>query len=516
MTVIKPEVEPGDEDPGPSDSISPINNEESSVSEALKHLPLANNVQKCTTSFFSVLSNLSPSFGAPGGLTPTDWTDEKIMAFTSGVAKEFDRYTIWSVNMGTYENGHSSLDYRLRDASNVSKQVCSLVNDLIETLQDSLKIINGDKEPWNQISDENRTINDDEVEDENFDFDTELEQSLADIENIVDCLYRLSSVISDPSPHDRLILAPRTNVMIELSSDIQHIKSIIPKADEELIRRLGKANFQRRIYFSSRKAQHDPPRTDPNIGKDVALKSSNFPPTSTVAFSEAIFLKAKYYTQQDDQALEESNANVELTHTALQPGAAGTSGTQEPSSEGLSLSRCPFCWAIVCINDWFEWKKHIFTDLRPYICIEAKCRDSERLFESQYRWIQHVRRSHWMNWQCAAGCSTSSTSKEDLAHHLETHHADLTPTHLESLIALSERPGLGFRELECPLCLQRLTTGCQYQEHIRRHQEWIALFTLPTEYNYEDKYSETTSQGSEEPWTTQQYLHGVRVGWMLH
>lgn len=103
-----------------------------------------------------------------------------------------------------------------------------------------------------------------------------------------------------------------------------------------------------------------------------------------------------------------------------------------------------------------------------------------------------------MIWECAAGCSTSFTSKNDLACHLETHHANLAPTHLESLIGLSERPGSGFRESKCPLCSQKLTTESRYQEHIGRHQEWIALFTLPTKSHFEDKDPETTSHDSEE------------------
>lgn len=52
------------------------------------------------------------------------------------VKDKFDRFKLWSQNIGAHRTGRSSLDYRLRDASNLRKQAIDLVGDLAQTLED--------------------------------------------------------------------------------------------------------------------------------------------------------------------------------------------------------------------------------------------------------------------------------------------------------------------------------------------------------------------------------------------
>lgn len=84
-----------------------------------------------------------------------------------------------------------------------------------------------------------------------------------------------------------------------------------------------------------------------------------------------------------------------------------------------------------------------------------------------------------MQWVCTAGCSTSFDREVDLVRHLQAHHDDLVNGHLDTLVALSRRPGLGFHEMECPFCLEMLTTEVHYQRHIGYHQELLAFLALP-------------------------------------
>jgi hypothetical protein len=53
------------------------------------------------------------------------------------VEDELGRFRIWSGNIGAHRRGRSSLDYRLRDASHISRRVIGLLQDLNETLRDS-------------------------------------------------------------------------------------------------------------------------------------------------------------------------------------------------------------------------------------------------------------------------------------------------------------------------------------------------------------------------------------------
>lgn len=59
------------------------------------------------------------------GQTSSEWAKD-----------ECDRFKLWSQNIGAHRKGRSSLDYRLRDASNLRKQAVDLVGDLAQALED--------------------------------------------------------------------------------------------------------------------------------------------------------------------------------------------------------------------------------------------------------------------------------------------------------------------------------------------------------------------------------------------
>lgn len=56
---------------------------------------------------------------------------------------EFGRFRVWSGNLGVLQKGHSSLDYRLRDAPLLSNEVSKLLKELEANLHagKSLKIL---------------------------------------------------------------------------------------------------------------------------------------------------------------------------------------------------------------------------------------------------------------------------------------------------------------------------------------------------------------------------------------
>lgn len=93
--------------------------------------------QNCKRSFLSVLSSTSKSPTRKAASRALDGSsDTENEVFVSGVSDAFDRYKIWSADIGLYENGLNSIELCLRDASNVSKHVSSLLDDLTDSLQD--------------------------------------------------------------------------------------------------------------------------------------------------------------------------------------------------------------------------------------------------------------------------------------------------------------------------------------------------------------------------------------------
>ena len=51
--------------------------------------------------------------------------------------REFDRFTMWTSNIGAHKRGQSSLDFRLRDAAHIRDAVLSMLGDLQELITDS-------------------------------------------------------------------------------------------------------------------------------------------------------------------------------------------------------------------------------------------------------------------------------------------------------------------------------------------------------------------------------------------
>lgn len=62
-------------------------------------------------------------------------------SFSSALANQFQRFGLWAKNLGLYDLGHSSLDYRFRDAPTVHKYARKLLDDLEKSIYQSMSAI---------------------------------------------------------------------------------------------------------------------------------------------------------------------------------------------------------------------------------------------------------------------------------------------------------------------------------------------------------------------------------------
>jgi hypothetical protein len=85
---------------------------------------IADHVFSCLKSFKSVTSIACEEPGGQGDSKNPEWK----------IGDEMLRFRVWSGNLGAHQQGKSSLDYRLRDASHLSTQVKSLLEDLKDAL----------------------------------------------------------------------------------------------------------------------------------------------------------------------------------------------------------------------------------------------------------------------------------------------------------------------------------------------------------------------------------------------
>lgn len=91
---------------------------------------IADHVSACLQEFNSLCNSLAIwADSAPEKGTQSDISLLKLQ-------NELSRFKVWSGNIGAHKKGRSSLDHRLRDASNIRDQVLELLEDLRESLKD--------------------------------------------------------------------------------------------------------------------------------------------------------------------------------------------------------------------------------------------------------------------------------------------------------------------------------------------------------------------------------------------
>jgi hypothetical protein len=136
-------------------------------------------------------------------------------------------------------------------------------------------------------------------------------------------------------------------------------------------------------------------------------------------------------------------------------------------------------------------RKHLFSDLCPYICVELECPAPDQDFQHRHQWIDHMRKYHWILWTCCLGCDDTFAYLEGMVAHLtHVHSVAVTSASFRTLLSVCEKPKPTDDSAECPLCKETVDSFDQYQRHIAHHQEDLALFTLPQHSGNDDEMSD--------------------------
>ncbi|RYC86508.1 hypothetical protein BFJ63_vAg10650 [Fusarium oxysporum f. sp. narcissi] len=454
---------------------------------------IADHVSACLQEFNSLCS--SPAIWTDS--IPDEGTQSDISLVK--LQNELSRFKVWSGNIGAHRKGRSSLDHRLRDASNIRDQVVELLEDLRESLQDAKDILTGQTTPWDQDLPP-ADFSDDDSDQEPFQDgasgNSELSQIFAATVEDINCLFRLSVSIHNPSPHDRFKKACLTDTSGYEPFDVQHVCNKLSKAPKPIAERLGKAISRRRQYFKYRELHHD------KLAGGLELDDKD-QMQSTVASS-----LPKKLNVNEPISLEESlddTSDAGRSQTSWATSAANPERRKIPALPAGAENgpfECPFCFMMVSIASRNHWKKHVFSDLFPYICVELGCPAPDQDFQRRHQWAGHIKKHHWRTWACKLGCGTTFESSKDMKRHLAQKHSEAAEgTHLDSLLTICEKPKSENEPADCPLCGDRQSSFKQYQRHVGRHQEDLALFALPHLPGEEDEKndeSDSESVGKEE------------------
>ena len=345
-----------------------------------------------------------------------DYTREGEVSSTTW-GDELGRLRVWAANIGAHQTGQSSLDFRLRDASHISTHISKLLRDLEQSLHDV----------FDELSEKNvETSEDDELSaawpsDQST---TELQQLHSEVVNIIDCLYQLSMVLRKPAQHDMLV-GSRTKDKEEFEYyDQEHVRNMHPKTEKQVVQRLGRAITRRRKYLFYRERHHR--KLEKGIEEVQGIQRTI---TGSV-LSETIATEFK--TPNLDFEETSSNTGTQTSYApSLIDGGRITIPPPPKESIGGKPFECPYCFFVMDIKSKSAWIRHIFKDIKPYVCTFPDCSIPDRLYDSRREWYSHETTEH------------------------------------------------GREDFQCHLCKDILRSSKHYERHVGRHLEELALFVLP-------------------------------------
>ena len=144
-----------------------------------------------------------------------------------------------------------------------------------------------------------------------------------------------------------------------------------------------------------------------------------------------------------------------------------------------------------------QQRKHVFRDLRPYVCTYRDCLNAEKLYVTRHDWLYHEGQLHQRSWICASNCNWKFQSPHLLKQHmLDCHSGMFAESQISVLIDLCERPADPDERAACPLCGEKSTLRA-LRIHVASHLEVIALFVLPVK-TYEHN-TDADSDHAENP-----------------
>ncbi|KAF4450948.1 Zinc finger transcription factor ace1 [Fusarium austroafricanum] len=405
---------------------------------------IAEHVTACLQGFNGLCSSPSICVDVSDANTPHSSNDISLLKLQN----ELSRFKVWSGNIGAHRKGRSSLDHRLRDASNIRDQLVELLQDLKESLQD------GETTPWEKELSPDLMSDDDSDGGFSFQMDSptpsELSQIFTAIVEDINCLLRLSVSIHNPSPHDRFKKAALTDTSNYEHFDVEHVRNKLTKASKPIAERLGKAISRRRQYFKYWELHHE--KLASGLEEDDKYQIQ-----STVASS---LPKKLNLDEPISLEVEEDDASdAGRSQTSWATSAVNTERRKLPALPPEARNgpfECPFCFMMISISSRHLWKKHVFSDLFPYICVELGCPAPDQDFQRRHQWADHVNKHLWKTWNCSLGCNKAFDSYEEMKRHLKQKHSTVAEsTHLDSLIAMCEKPKPNSDAAECPLCKEK-------------------------------------------------------------
>ncbi|RAH41954.1 uncharacterized protein BO95DRAFT_505362 [Aspergillus brunneoviolaceus CBS 621.78] len=205
---------------------------------------------------------------------------------------------------------------------------------------------------------------------------------------------------------------------------------------------------------------------------------------------------------QDDSPMHipRQNLNPVTFVLAMRDAAQEEHPPPPPLAPGQEEFECPYCRfklpaARYASHD--AWRKHVLTDLEPYICIFDACTEEANTFHTPQQWLYHMELHHSSTWICRVPRCRNRTFYRQIAfeqHGINAH--GYTSESLRTICHESRRPYPAIFH-RCPFCGPRPDqdpprdddaypgnaaahhAAHRLYHHVARHLEEFALMAIP-------------------------------------
>ncbi|KAK3681014.1 hypothetical protein B0T22DRAFT_358411, partial [Podospora appendiculata] len=337
-----------------------------------------------------------------------------------------------------------------------------------------------------------------------FSLESRLGAAVELLEQVADLINDLIDALA--TPRDRFSKALQTTGQRKTpfldQFDISHVAERYPKLKREdsrwLCERLGRAITKRRQVL---RYLHD---HRSRAGKSMYTKVgsvSTGPSTkaSTLDVARLALLEAGGLDKEDTKSYVSASSSFLMT-------GSGDATLSLPSlaevSKGEAIFECPLCFGIQTMSKDWEWRQHVFADLKAYVCTLGNAECDVNLFGDSQSWFDHEMQCHRRKWVCILCYKGPFGSPQGIEAHIQTAHMNVLAhgSPLQIIMDASQQSVDFLPARECPFCddwaesLEVNTTfpegvaatevvvtvePKQFRRHVAFHQEQLALFAIP-------------------------------------
>ncbi|KAI0146972.1 hypothetical protein GGR57DRAFT_478199 [Xylariaceae sp. FL1272] len=426
-----------------------------------------------------------------------------LRSLRSQISDLFSRYKLWVDDIGARHSQTSALsvEARISEAPAVLTQIRELLDELFEVLKDVLDIITGKREnrhiPQGQVTSETPS-HPSQSESEGLVEQSEANDLLDIASSCIRNLLKTSILIRHATTRDRFTKALTVSAPLLDVPDINYVTERYPKLNEEgskwLGTRLGQANAKRRQFL-----QYSREHSDRLAGPSEDGLSQTKTTASTL---DAVKLQTMLGQFADDnnetKSLTSASETSQFTKNELQLPFPSL----DVVSSGAEAFQCPFCCRVQSFTEEREWKRHVYADLKAYVCTFEASACEGMLFADSRSWFNHEMEYHRKRWVCVLCRSGPFSSVDRLNEHARDAHSNILvgETNLNRFRSASQCAVEYIAASECPFCdewkhhLENISLISpssaepksvvtvdpnRFRRHVAHHFEQLSLFVLP-------------------------------------